>query len=185
MKNSAKKSIEDQLMLEFAKGNIKAFEQLYKLHANNVFAYARRILRNKTEAEDITQEVFSKIWAYKDKYQPKSYFRAWAMRICMNLCIDKKRKSESKNIELKEFDLKDSPEASNPELITIAKETIAHANIAFLKLSNEEQHLLALRISGELTVQETAETLGCSIRTIHYKTAHTIKKFKKLMGEKS
>lgn len=77
---------------------INPFERLF-FSVNNRFAV--RMLANPTEADDIVQDVFMKIWNYREKYVPINHFRAWALRICSNLCLDRKRSFENRNLELK------------------------------------------------------------------------------------
>jgi RNA polymerase sigma-70 factor (ECF subfamily) len=164
--------------------DLEALKELFQLHSGNIFKFAVRILKNSTEADDIVQDVFLRIWKYREKYCHQQNFRAWALRICLNLCLDMKR-MQRKNLTgfISAFDEGDLPENSLEETIITNEQTLIVSK-AFYELPFEYQQLLSLRLDGDLSVPETAETLGCSIRTVHYKTAMAIDMLKRLAGEK-
>ena len=75
-------------MLESSKFNI-----LVDQHKNRIFNYALYMLRNKMDAEDITQEVMMRTWQNINKFNFNKA-RAWMMRTTHNLCIDYLRKNQ-------------------------------------------------------------------------------------------
>ncbi len=183
MKKTTEKNNDDLLMEKLSRSDLEALKQLFQIHSESIFKYAVRIMNNPTEADDIVQEVFLRIWKYRQKYNPGNNFRAWAMRICSNLCLDSKRKHENKNVSLPDFLEPHDDSAPTIEENYIKDETTIRFSQSFYSLSIEEQHLLALRFDGDLSVTEAAEVLGCSIRTVHYRTASTIEKLRQLAGE--
>ncbi|MBU1105080.1 MAG: sigma-70 family RNA polymerase sigma factor [Candidatus Riflebacteria bacterium] len=174
MKKQFQDLTEDELMQLLAASDISALEALYQLHAVNVYRYAVRMLGNPTEADDIVQDVFLKIWNYREKYVPASHFRAWALRICANLCIDRQRRADNRNLELSSADAVQANEEHSPEDVALYHELLAKACQAFQTLSYDDQQILAMRFDGDLSVPETAEAMGCSIRTVYYRTAQAI-----------
>jgi RNA polymerase sigma-70 factor (ECF subfamily) len=174
MKKTFTEHNEDQLMNCLANDGIDALEELYKRHAPSIYKYAARILGNPTEADDIVHEVFLRVWRNRDKYDPSSHFRAWAIRICANLCIDRKRKADCRNTDIDEtVGLHDA--GASPEDLAISNDRLAIIMQAFHLLPFADQQIFALRFDADLSVAETAEILDCSIRTVHYRTAEAIK----------
>ncbi|MBN1892914.1 RNA polymerase sigma factor [bacterium] len=70
------------------------FKKFVQTHKNAVFSYATYLVRNRQDAEDITQDVFVKLWQNMDKID-KNKTKAWIMRVAHNLCIDQIRRNKS------------------------------------------------------------------------------------------
>jgi RNA polymerase sigma-70 factor (ECF subfamily) len=70
------------------------FKNLLQTHKDAVFSYATYLVRNRQDAEDITQDVFVKLWQNMDKID-KNKTKAWIMRVAHNLCIDQIRRNKS------------------------------------------------------------------------------------------
>lgn len=83
---------EDQL-IELAKaGNLNAFAKLINQYQQMVFVIASRILKNKQDAEDATQDVFIKCYENLSKFSGQSKFSSWLYRITYNYCLDRIKK---------------------------------------------------------------------------------------------
>ncbi|MDD2997624.1 MAG: RNA polymerase sigma factor [Candidatus Riflebacteria bacterium] len=182
MKKHSQTSSTDQLLKALAKGDLSALEELYRIHAANLYKYAVRILANPTEAEDMVHEVFLRIWKNKEKCLSVTYFRAWALRICNNICIDRKRKADYRHVKISEAMQIALSEAKGPEKTVIDNEILAKASEAFYTLSFEHQQVLALSFDGDLSVTEIADTIDCSVRTVHYRIAEAIKRLRMASG---
>ena len=108
-------------MLESSKFNF-----LVDQHKNRIFNYSFYMLRNRMDAEDITQEVMIRTWQNINKFNFKSA-RAWIMRTTHNLCIDYLRKNQlsiQREIPIdseKENYLEDESNEGNPAKVTSKK----------------------------------------------------------------
>ena len=85
-------------MLRFQAGERKAFEQLVKRNLNNVHALVFRFLRESSMIDDITQEVFLRIYRNADKYEPRAKFSTWLYRIVANLCFNVMRSRRRRRV---------------------------------------------------------------------------------------
>ncbi len=84
---------DEELMRAVCMGQRSAYQTLVKQHLESISHYAFRILGNKKDTEDITQEVFLRLWTNAEKWRPeKSKLTTWLHRITHNLCIDYLRK---------------------------------------------------------------------------------------------
>ncbi len=83
----------DAQLVELVKErNMYAFELIYLRHAAAVFGLARRIVRKRSIAEAVTQDVFMSVWRTCDRYQPhRGTVRSWLLGITHDLAIDKIR----------------------------------------------------------------------------------------------
>jgi RNA polymerase sigma-70 factor (ECF subfamily) len=70
------------------------FQEMLRGNRNRVYSYARYFLRNREDAEDVTQEVFFRMWQ-RCKEQDPERIPAWLMRVTHNLCIDVSRRRKT------------------------------------------------------------------------------------------
>jgi len=75
-------------MLRFQKGDVAAFEQLVERNTGKVHALVYRFLGNPGMLDDLTQEVFLRIFRTAPRYQPTAKFTTWLYRITANLCFN-------------------------------------------------------------------------------------------------
>lgn len=90
------------------------YEVLIKQYKNNIYNYALYMLKNKMDADDVTQEVFIKIWKNIDTFNIKAA-KAWIMKVTHNLCIDylrKRRNEEGREVNI-EKEFKNKPDEDN------------------------------------------------------------------------
>ncbi|MEY8020017.1 RNA polymerase sigma factor [Muriicola sp. SD30] len=89
----------DSLVNRFQQKDIKAYEQLYAMYAENITGVIHTIVRDEQLAQEICQDVFLKIWDKADSYNSsKGRFFTWILNIARNAAIDKLRsKSYKKN----------------------------------------------------------------------------------------
>ena len=85
------KTTNEDLMGRVRLGNKHAFEVLIRRHQQSVLNFIFRFMGNRTDAEDLTQEVFLRIWKAAGTYKSEAKFTTWLYRIATNLCINKQR----------------------------------------------------------------------------------------------
>jgi len=159
-------SIEKDIVSRATKGDGAAFAQLYEEHLDRIYRYIYLKVGNRTEAEDLTQEVFVKaleaITTYKWRNLP---FNSWLFRIAHNLVVDYFRKQG----KIEKVALDDDivlPSKSNPALTAeLALEIEALAkNIE--NLSPAQREVILLRFGAELSTAEVASLLAKSAGTV-------------------
>lgn len=103
-----KKIIDDVILVEKSKkGDKAAFEELVKLYSKYVYTNAFFILRDSHEAEDVSQEVFVKVYLSIKNFRGLSSFKTWIRKLTVNTCIDKlrvKSKTFDKKVSLESFE---------------------------------------------------------------------------------
>lgn len=103
----------DQEVVALAKeGSEEAYRELVRRYERPVFSLVFRMVRNREQAEDLSQETFIKVLNAIQSYRPEYKFSSWVFKIANNAAIDFLRKRE-----LDTLSLEGSPHADTPELI--------------------------------------------------------------------
>jgi len=79
------------LILRAARGDQRAFEQLYRAHVDRVYGLCLRMTRNTASAEDCTQQVFIQAWNALPRFEKRSAFGTWLHRIAVNTVLGQRR----------------------------------------------------------------------------------------------
>jgi len=88
------------LILAAGKGDMEAVGKLLSRHADRIFAIGYRMLGSAEAAEDLTQDVFFKIWKNAANWEPgRARFSTWLHRVALNLCYDRLRKRGESSVE--------------------------------------------------------------------------------------
>src|SRR5688572_8672765 len=82
---------EVRLMLDVKAGHAGAFEDLVARYAPILVNFLARQAGNPEDAEDLAQEVFSKVYRARETYEPAARFRTWILTIATNLCLNRRR----------------------------------------------------------------------------------------------
>lgn len=86
---------EDSILVrDFKNGNEKAFDRLFEKYQISLYSICYRFTRNESDARELTQDVFLKIYNNLKKFNEKSKFFSWVYRITVNTCISFKRKQK-------------------------------------------------------------------------------------------
>jgi len=91
------------LMAQFQKGNKDAFNSLFSKYQKMVFGVIARYINDRSYAEDMTQEVFIRVYKARDKYQPTTQFRYYLFTIVHNLCVNEIRDSSRRKTKTTDF----------------------------------------------------------------------------------
>jgi RNA polymerase sigma-70 factor (ECF subfamily) len=80
-----------ELMLALKAGDENAFTELVDRHRNAVVNLTHRYLGNFSDAEDLAQEVFLRVYRARDRYEPQAKFTTWLYRVAVNACLNEVR----------------------------------------------------------------------------------------------
>lgn len=88
------KDPDEDLVRRIGAGDKLAASELTRRHLPKMVALASRMLGDRTEGEDVAQEVFLRVWKHAERWEPgRAKFETWMHRVAMNLCLDRLRKS--------------------------------------------------------------------------------------------
>jgi RNA polymerase sigma-70 factor (ECF subfamily) len=84
---------DEELMARIAQGNEPAFRALAGRHSARAVGFARRVLGNGADAEEVVQEALLRVWINAPRWQPTATFRTWFYRVLINLCLNRRRRA--------------------------------------------------------------------------------------------
>ena len=97
----ARRREDDELVARTRRGEMEAFEALYRRHSSAIFGLALRMLQNRADAEDMLQEIFLQAYDRLPSFEGRSAFGTWLYRLSVNRCLDHLRsrgaKEQSRN----------------------------------------------------------------------------------------
>jgi RNA polymerase sigma-70 factor (ECF subfamily) len=178
MRDEPDEKANEDLMGSVRIGNKYAFEVLIHRHQRSVLNFIFRFLGNRTDAEDLTQEVFFRVWKAAGTYKPDAKFTTWLYRIATNLCINRqhairiRRLFVQSRIQEQIQDSKDSSiigesaEILSPEDRIIDSEQSTRLLNAINELPTSQRVAIVLRIYDEMSYQEIAQIMGRSISSV-------------------
>jgi len=153
---------EDTLLIQKAtSGDADAFGRLYDMYVDRVYRHLYYRVGNVADAEDLTQQVFLKVWQAIDRYKKTaSPFLAWLMTISHNLVIDFYRTKKDKTYLKAEVTANDLD--SSPERIAEAHFVQQQLRRAILQLRSDQQQVIMMRFVEGFSYAEVASSLGKS-----------------------
>lgn len=159
------------LVHQAAAGDHAAFHLLVERHRTMVYRVAYQFARDHHDAEDITQEVFIKVYKSLDKFRQDAQLTSWMYRIAMNACIDHKRRQSSAGAapfgEEAEFKMLNTPEeAPGPEDRAYAGELGEVLEQEIQRLPPGQRVVFIMRHHQGLKLGEIAESLGLAEGTV-------------------
>ncbi len=86
----------EDLMARTAEGDEDAFEILVNRHQASILNLVYRFIGDRTQAKDLGQQVFLKVWQAAKSYESKAKFTTWVYRITANLCFNELKSSRRK-----------------------------------------------------------------------------------------
>jgi RNA polymerase sigma-70 factor (ECF subfamily) len=149
-------------------GESEAFDEIVERHKGAVFRAALAALRNREDAEDVTQETFMTAFRKLETFRGESQLRTWLSRIAWNRSMDQRRKGRFRSfLHLDAPDTAElaSPEA-DPERATLAASVHARVKREIDRLPEHLRDTLLLASTGDLDYASIAEMLGVREGTV-------------------
>jgi RNA polymerase sigma-70 factor (ECF subfamily) len=155
---------DEELMAAVASGDRRAFHALVGRHQGRAFRVAFRMMRNKADAEDVTQEALLRVWTNAASWRPTAAFATWLYRVVVNLAIDRQRAQQRRgpHAPLDEADALADP-GPDPAQAAVQGETGRLIAAAVAALPDRQRAALVLAHFEGLSNAEAAEALGTSI----------------------
>lgn len=171
----SEKALEDQELVKQAlDGEEKAFSHLFLKYRDAIYYMLLKMVKNKTDAEDLTFEAFGKAFTNLHVYSPDYAFSTWLYRIATNNCIDFLRRQkgihlsidQSQDIDLDTTSLRLRSSVPDPEenMIIRQREKALHGFVD--KLKPGYQRLIDLRYFKEYSYEEISKELALPLGTV-------------------
>jgi RNA polymerase sigma-70 factor (ECF subfamily) len=153
---------DDGLLSRIAEGDRRAFAQLMDRHIDRAHGLAKRVLGNKSDAEDVVQDAFLKVWQKAGQWQPgRAQFSTWLYRVVVNRCLDLKRKPVSTALDNVAEQSDDRPDAYED---IAARQRQAEIAAAVANLPERQRTAVALSYTAGMSNAQAAETMEISVK---------------------
>ena len=139
-------------------GDLAAFEELVRTYQAEVFRFARHLTRDRTAAEDVTQEAFLRAFRFIGGYRGETRFSSWLLRITRNCAIDAARKQHYPIVD----------QDARPERAGAVANAVVRAELdaALASLGTEHRETFLLVEVLGLSHREVADVLGVRVGTV-------------------
>ena len=174
---------EQELILEIRGGNTRAFSNLVDSYKDLVFTLAIRMLGNREEAEEVSQDVFIKVYKSLPNFKGDSKISTWIYRIAYNTCLDRIKKIKKKRMHT---DLDHIDQIAYADLDTafdkmVQAERSEMIDRCLSELSAEDAGVLTLFYLEEKNLQEIEETTDLPVNTLKVRLFRARKRLASVM----
>lgn len=173
---------DDQLLLQMAGGDRKAFTELYKRYWEDLFITAAKALRGKEEAADVVQDVFLSLWNRRNELNLRGSLAAYLHTSVRYKCIHYIEKNITRRdylVQLAEVVIR-SP-STNAEINLQLKEIEQTVNKAVAKMPPKMQEVYKLSRQEHLSYKEISNCMNISVETVKKHIQHALNLIRKDM----
>ena len=177
---------ENQIISEIRRGNTRAFSDLVDAYKDLVFTLSLRMLGHREEAEEVSQDVFIKVYKSLPSFKGDSKLSTWIYRIAYNTCLDRIKKIKKKRIHV---DMGHADRIDYADLDTAFHKMVAVERSQLIeqclsKLSAEDAGVLTLFYLEEKNLQEIEKATNLPVNTVKVRLFRARKRLASIM-EKS
>jgi len=172
-----------QLMLAYARGEMRAFETLYSRHRAALYRYLMRQARDTEIANDLFQEVWSRVIVNRARYEARAKFRTFLFTLAHNCFIDhcRRMKSRPAGASVEDADAADllaTDDDARPESELERAETTRRYRAALATLPQEQRDVYLLHEESDLSLDEIARVTGVGTETAKSRLRYAVGKLK-------
>jgi RNA polymerase sigma-70 factor, ECF subfamily len=172
-----------QLMLAYARGEMRAFETLYSRHRAALYRYLTRQARDGEVANDLFQEVWSRVIVNRARYEPRAKFRTFLFTLAHNCFIDHCRRSKARpgGMGIDDADAADllpANESCQPDSVLARNEASDRYRAALATLPPEQRDVYLLHEESDLSLEEIARITGVGAETAKSRLRYAVNKLK-------
>jgi RNA polymerase sigma-70 factor, ECF subfamily len=161
------------LMLRVKTGDMEAFEALVERHQHTVVGTVAKMLGGESEAEDIAQQVFVRVWKSAARYEPTAKFTTWLMTITRNLVFNESRRRGRSRLVPLESEDPDAPQSQHmdtssgsPREELLDGELRSAVDSAIASLPEPQRLAIVLRRFEEMPYEDIAKVLRTSVPAV-------------------
>lgn len=181
---------DNELALALQKGDQQAFDEIVRRHQGRVYAVAYRMMGNREDALDVSQEAFLKTYQKIDSWKPTGGFLPWMLRLTSNQSIDHLRKKKRQRHErLDEAFIPETegaavePTTTQTETEVRGREIEERVQGALHVLSPTQKIVFVLRHYEGFQLSEIADELGCTVGSVKVHLFRSLKKLRKELSD--
>lgn len=185
---------ESDLIERARRGDREAFTSLTRRFERRVYSLALYYMRDPSDAEDLSQEVWLKVYRHLESFRGESSFYTWLRQITVNTFLNYRRAasrhtgSEGQGIRLVEIEAVDYEDAlklargRDLEDDIHTKMMVERVSEALSELTAQQRLIFILKHNEGMTYEEISASLGCSSGTVKKSLFRTVQKLRQHMG---
>lgn len=177
-----------ECMRAIADGDRDALKEIYEEYLPYLYTIVLGVVQQRETAEDVTSDVFIRIWNSAAKFQPGSGHKGWLATIARNMAIDELRKhkrevlmggsggdEENDSGGIEDFSEQETPSEG------VEDEVVEQLSImeALDRLKPEEREIVDMKVLSEMTFKEISEILQIPMGTVTWRYQAAIKKLRR------
>jgi RNA polymerase sigma-70 factor (family 1) len=178
--NEKGRNMESRWVAELKNGNALAFDELFRIYGKRLYHFSLGYLKSKTDAEEVVQEVFMKIWHNRSSLDPELSFNAYLFKIAYRHIAERFRKITQEKKYLHDIASEtlvftaDMDERSNYQSLLELVERLIQ------KLPERQKEVIILRRIEGLSVADIADRLDISPKTVEHHITEALKTLKQV-----
>lgn len=160
---------DENLMISVAKGDKRAFDEIYKRYAGPLLGYFTRMLwKDREKAEDFVHDIFAKIIRKPDLFDPSRKFKTWVYSVANNMCKNEYKKQEVRKNTSNGLDSSYAVSDQNANVISEVQDRQFRDQFeeSLEALDVKHSEVFRLRHIDGLSIKEIAEILEISDGTV-------------------
>ena len=158
--------VDGQVIKACQRGDREAFHTLFEAYKDRVFSIAVYSIGDRTIADDVTQQIFLKLFTTISQFRGESEFTTWLYRLVVNACLDERRRRK-RFVAWGETVAMRNPSEKKPQERQYARQEIAEAvRLAIGQLKPRFRLPILLKYIEGLSYDEIATVMGCSKGTV-------------------
>jgi len=188
-------SVDKMLIARFKSGDESAFEEMVIRYRDRIFARVFQLLKNRQDAEEVTQDAFMRAHKGLENFRGDSSFSTWLFQIATNLAHNKywywwrRKRDQSISLGQKLSDESESTlvdilpaEGENPGETAVTQELVDRIAECMNYLTPKHKEILTLRNVKNLSYEEIADHLGISVGTVKSRIARARENLREKLG---
>lgn len=160
--------VDEKIIRKAASGDLDAFELLYRSFSDFVYRVAYRIVQNRPDADEVTQDVFLKLYDHLKDFKSRALLSTWIYRVTVNTALNFAQRSSRERARREEDGWAVERQSVPAEAPLKMERAEAEAALGKLleRLSPEQRACLVLRELEGLDYRAIAEVLNIKINTV-------------------
>ena len=175
---------ERELIKSAQTGDTRAYEGLVRIHQGIALRVAYLVVRDPTEAEDVTQEAFVKAYRSLDRFRVEAPFRPWLLRIVRNEALNRVRDTKRRDrLALRASNDPVSGDAApSPEAVVLIEDERRRLLAEIDGLPERYRSVVVQRYLLGMSEQEAATILGIPAGTVKSRTSRALDRLRRRLG---
>lgn len=165
-------------------GDIEAYRELIQRYQHMIFVFIYKMVNNRTDAEDLTQEVFVKAYEKLSSYRGDSQFSTWLHTLARNKTIDFLRRRKFHDSDDQLAYIPSQVHDESPQESLLSKERRREIEEAFALLSDSYREVIVLRCTHEYPFEKIAALLGVAESTARVRYLRARQELAKILSRK-